>query len=103
MDMKFDLTGMQMRERKTPCKQCGSLEHCDACWEHVSDWSPFGIWHCLLCQMPMFVFNDEHAPKRCDFCGWDERTETVTAELNEKGEWVHRSRENDPESKGPPR
>jgi hypothetical protein len=43
---------MQTRARKTAGKQCGAMEDCDERWEHVFDWSPFGVWHCLLCRMP---------------------------------------------------
>jgi hypothetical protein len=79
--MIFDLTGRLKRERKKPCNHCGAMTHCDDCWEHVSDWSPFGVWHCLLCHMPQAFIDGGIGKKRCDFCGWDERTETGTAEI----------------------
>jgi hypothetical protein len=73
----FNLDGTLSRKRKTPCTQCGAMEECDDCWEHVSDWSPFSIWKCQTCEMPMFVYgayNDERPRAHlCDFCGFDER------------------------------
>jgi hypothetical protein len=70
----FDLKGNQTRARKTACAQCGAMAECDECWEHVSDWSPFGIWHSLLCCMPKVFCDGNERPMRCDFCGWNEAT-----------------------------
>ena len=76
----FNLDGTLKRRRKTQCQQCRQTDYCDICWEHVEDWSPFGIWHCLLCRMPMATFDctgeEAMRPRRCEFCGWDEATET---------------------------
>jgi hypothetical protein len=77
---KFNLDGTIPRERSKPCPHCGAMTHCDVCWEHVETWSPFGVWHCLLCRMPQAIYCAEGAgcdPVRCDFCGWDEATETT--------------------------
>ena len=74
----FNIDGTLSRKRKTLCKACGAMEECDICWEHVSDWSPFYIWHCLLCRMPQSGFNNQCEPHRCEFCGWDEATECRT-------------------------
>lgn len=74
--MIFNLDGTVSRKRRDTCKQCGLTEHCDNCWEHVSDLSPFRIWHCLLCRMPKAIFDGGLGPNRCEFCGWDEATET---------------------------
>jgi len=83
MNGSFDSNGKLRRDRKTPCKQCGQMRECDLCWEHVQDWSPFGIWHCLLCHMPQAIYDARGAgigPVRCDFCGWDETTETTSSD-----------------------
>ena len=77
-DLTFNLDGTLSRKSKTPCKRCGATEICDDCWEHVCDWSPFGVWYCLLCRMPQAVFDGGAGPVRCEFCGWDEATETTT-------------------------
>jgi hypothetical protein len=69
--------GTLSRQYKTPCKQCGATQACDECWEHECNWSPFGVWHCLLCRMPQASFDGGMAPHRCEFCGWDEATETT--------------------------
>jgi hypothetical protein len=99
----FNLDGTLKRNRQTPCSQCGELRHCDECWWHCNDWSPFGIWHCLLCRMPMFFYDHHsHGPFRCDFCGWDEKTETRVGELKD-GVWIERDHYDDEESRGPPR
>jgi hypothetical protein len=75
--MMFNLDGTLSRKRKKPCTQCGAMEVCNVCWEHVSDWSPFDIWKCQACAMPMFVYNapgdGRPHPARCDFCGFDDR------------------------------
>lgn len=76
--MIFDRDGNQTRDRKRACSQCGSMTECDECWEHVCDWSPFGVWHCLLCRMPQFFIDGGLAPIRCEYCGWDEATECET-------------------------
>lgn len=79
----FNSDGMLKRERKKKCAQCGSKVHCDVCWEHVESWSPFGIWHCLVCRMPQFMYDARGASwkvMRCDFCGWDEAVSTTKAE-----------------------
>ena len=81
MHGSFHRDGTLKRERKTPCRQCGEMSECDICWEHVSSWSPFGIWHCLLCHMPQAIYDNRGAgigPVRCDFCVWDEKTETTS-------------------------
>jgi hypothetical protein len=79
--MRFELTGEPARQRDASCKTCGSLRWCDECWDHVRGYSPFVIWHCLLCRMPTFFYEhtdaDVMAPKRCDYCGWDEATECI--------------------------
>jgi hypothetical protein len=75
--MRFDLKGLPARQRTTACQHCGAMEHCEDCWDAVCDYTPFMIWHCLLCRMATFFY--EHAgeltAKRCDYCGWDEATE----------------------------
>ena len=77
------------RVNKKTMNHCGALEVCDDCWEHCSDWSPFGIWHCLVCRMPQAIYSAEGAgidPVRCQFCGFDESidcTSSVTAENEE--------------------
>jgi hypothetical protein len=79
----FHSNGKLKRERKTACKHCGAMRECDLCWEHVSDWSPFGVWHCLLCRMPQAIYHPHGAgmgPTRCDFCGWDEKTECTSSD-----------------------
>ncbi len=64
----FNRDGTISRKRKHACKRCGAMEECDECWEHVSDYSPFAIFHCLLCRMPKATYK-EWKPV-CDFCGW---------------------------------
>ena len=76
----FNLDGTISRQRRQACKQCGAMEECDACWEHVGDWSPFGIMHCFICQMPHAVFDGGLAPLVCTFCGADEAEFTVTVQ-----------------------
>jgi len=73
----FNLDGTISRRRKHPCKQCGAMEECDICWDHVRDFSPFGVWHCLLCRMPKVVYGDEIRMPICDFCGWGKEGEDV--------------------------
>lgn len=105
--MKFNLDGTMKRERSTPCKQCGEMKHCDDCWEHVRDESPFGVWHCLLCHMPMVTYDhtwaDVMRPHRCDFCGWDEATECEAMIFDEKTNTMIKDTRDYGESKGPPR
>ena len=98
----FNLDGTMSRKRETPCKQCGAVEHCDICWEHVSDWSPFMIWNCLLCQMPQFVYDETGGcvPVRCGYCGWDEATECGSTEYEtENGKLVAYEIKYDPETR----
>lgn len=95
--MIWDRNGLPTRARRAPCKHCGAMADCDNCWEHVQDWSPFGIWHCLLCRMPKATFNGGDK-SRCDFCGWDERYDCGTSCLGEDGKWV-----NEPPEPEPPR
>lgn len=68
----FNLDGTLKRERKTACRQCGAMSHCDECWDHVGDWSPFVILHCFFCRMPQATFDGGAGALRCDFCGADE-------------------------------
>ena len=76
------------------------MEECDDCWEHVSDWSPFAIWHCLLCRMPQARFDGCLAPVRCEFCGWDEATECGHIEFeNENGKLIEYHVEYDAETR----
>ena len=75
--MIFDLDGNQTRKRRKPCRQCGAMEECDDCWEHVFDWSPFGIWTCPLCETPVVYCDGYEAPLRCDYCGWDDKLDTI--------------------------
>jgi len=75
----FNLDGSRRRERDRPCQHCGATIECDECWEHTSDWSPFIIFPCFICQMPNVVVDGGYAPMRCEFCGADE------AEFTSKG------------------
>ena len=86
---EFDKDGNFKRERGTPCKQCGAMRHCDACWEHVHDYSRFHVWHCLLCRMPMASYGHpgEAHLHRCYFCGWDEATETKSMKFDKDGNY----------------
>jgi hypothetical protein len=79
MEAMFNPDGTLSRKRKTACKHCGAMDECDACWEHVRDWSPFYVWHCPLCHMPQSGFMTQLESHRCEFCGWDEATECVKA------------------------
>jgi hypothetical protein len=77
----FNRDGTLSRKRNTPCKQCGAYEDCDICWEHASDWSPFGVKHCFVCLMPQAVYDPRGSGwhlLRCDFCGADEAEFTTT-------------------------
>ncbi len=76
----FNIDGTLKRDRKAPCGQCGATRFCDECWENVSDWSPFSIWHCLLCRSAQFVYGTD--PARCEACGWDEATECGHTEFD---------------------
>jgi hypothetical protein len=76
----FNLDGTISRKLRKPCQRCGAVEICGDCWGEYCDWSPFGIWHCLLCRMPTAVFDGGIAPVRCGFCGWDEATECTTVQ-----------------------
>jgi hypothetical protein len=73
----LNLDGTLSRKRKSACTQCGALESCDICWEHTHDWSPFYVWHCLLCRMPQSGFETQCEPHTCLFCGWSEAESTV--------------------------
>jgi hypothetical protein len=83
----FNRDGTLSRRHKTPCRQCGPMEACDECWDHERDWSPFYIWHCLLCRMPQAGYDDAGNPHRCNFCGWDEATEwrSMVFETDDRG------------------
>lgn len=76
--MTFNLDGTRNRKLNTPCKHCGALSECDDCWEHTRDWSPFGVWLCLVCAMPQAYFDGGVMPMTCQFCGWDEAESTTT-------------------------
>jgi hypothetical protein len=69
----FNLDGTRRRELDKPCRQCGAMVECDICWEHVSDWSPFGIFPCFACDMPIFSYHPSGAGCEdnlvCTFCG----------------------------------
>lgn len=67
-------------EMKTKvCPHCDEANSCsEECKDANRDWSPFGVWHCLLCQMPQSIYDPKGFgmdPIRCDYCGWDEATE----------------------------
>jgi hypothetical protein len=68
----FNLDGTHKRRRKTQCQQCRQTNYCDICWEHIVDWSPFGVRNCLNCEMPHAVFDGGAGALRCMFCGADE-------------------------------
>jgi hypothetical protein len=102
--MIFNRDGTLSRERKMACKQCGSTHVCDDCWEHVSDWSPFGIWTCLLCRMSQAIYDADGAgvhPVRCEACGWDEAVECGHIEFDndEDGKLVAYEVKYDPETR----
>jgi hypothetical protein len=77
----FNRDGTISRKRKYPCGKCGAITECDECWEHVSDYSPFYVWHCFLCRMPQAGFKTQHRPHTCDFCGFTEKEVLWTPEL----------------------
>jgi hypothetical protein len=75
VSMTFNRDGTRSRNSSTPCEQCGSKTICNDCWDHVRDWSPFGIIPCACCDVPQFVYHPHGAgcgPFRCDVCGYDE-------------------------------
>ena len=75
----FNLDGTISRRRRKACPSCGAMEECDACWEHVCDWSPFVVLHCFVCQMPHATFDGGLSPLHCEFCGAHEEEFTTTS------------------------
>jgi len=73
----FNIDGSRRRELDRPCKRCGATFECDDCWEHTSDWSPFIIFSCFVCRMPIVSVDGGYAPLRCDFCGAGEKDEPL--------------------------